>query len=145
MNAELPSSGTLFARLLCDIMIPAELSAAIRAQGYEVIEARALPVKVQQDDRAILAEAARQRSVVITCNYSDPQSNFCLIHEEWRSRGKSHSGIVLVPQAQISNRLRRVGRSRSASQLSQSTHSRRVEQSTLVAASVNKVAASKRD
>jgi hypothetical protein len=88
-------------------MIPAELSAAIRAQGYEVIEARALAVKVQQDDRAILAEAARQRSIVVTCNYSDPQSNFCLIHEEWRSQGKSHSGIVLVPQAQISNHLRR--------------------------------------
>lgn len=97
MSAELPSSGTLFAPLLCDIMIPAELSAAIRAHGYEVIEARALPVEVQRDDRAILAEAARQRSVVITCNYSDPQSNFCLIHEEWRSRGRSHSGIVLVP------------------------------------------------
>lgn len=107
MNRELPSSGTLFARLLCDIMIPAELSAAIRAQGYELIEARSLPVKVQRDDRAILAEAARQRSVVITCNYSDPQSNFCLIHEEWRSQGKAHYGIVLVPQAQISNRLRR--------------------------------------
>jgi hypothetical protein len=30
----------LFARLLCDIMIPAELSAAIRVQGYEVSEAR---------------------------------------------------------------------------------------------------------
>lgn len=107
MNAERPSSGTLFARLLCDIMIPAELSAAIRAHGYEVLEARALPVEVQRDDRAILAEASRQRSVVITCNYSDPQSNFCLIHEEWRLRGESHAGIVLVPQSQISDRLRR--------------------------------------
>ena len=57
-------------------MIPAEISAAIRAHGYDVIEARALPVAVQQDDRAILAEAARLRCVVVTCNYSDPQSNF---------------------------------------------------------------------
>ncbi len=51
-------------------MIPAEFSAAIRAQGYDVAEARALPVGVQQDDRATLAEAAR---AVITCNYSECQ------------------------------------------------------------------------
>jgi len=88
-------------------MIPAEVSAAIRSQGYDVIEARNLPVEVQQDDRAILAAAARQGYVVITCNYSDPQSNFCLIHEEWRKEGRAHSGIILVPQSQISSRLRR--------------------------------------
>jgi hypothetical protein len=97
----------LFARLLCDIMIPAEFSAAIRAQGYDVSQARTLPVEVQQNDRVILAEAARQRRVVITCNYSDPNSNFCLIHEEWHAQSREHAGIILVPQAQISNRLRR--------------------------------------
>jgi len=107
MKAEETSSGTFFAQLLCDIMIPAEFSAAIRAQGYDVAEARALPVEVQQDDRAILAEAARRRRAVITCNYSDPNSNFCLIHEEWRTQSREHAGIILIPQAQISNRLRR--------------------------------------
>ncbi len=107
MSADQQSSDDFFARLLCDIMIPAEISAAIRAHGYDVIEARALPVAVQQDDRAILAEAARLRCVVVTCNYSDPQSNFCLIHEEWIALGKAHNGIILIPQFQISNRLRR--------------------------------------
>ena len=107
MSADRPSSGTLFARLLCDVMIPAEVSAAIRSQGYDVIEARNLPVEVQQNDRAILAVAARQGCVVITCNYSDPQSNFCLIHEEWRKERRLHSDIILVPQSQISSRLRR--------------------------------------
>ena len=82
MSEETPSFETLFARLLCDVMIPAELSAAIRAQGYDVAEARALPVEIQQDDHAILWAAAQQRRVVVTCNYSDPQSNFCLIHCE---------------------------------------------------------------
>jgi hypothetical protein len=75
-------SATLCARLLCDAMIPAEMSMAIRAQGYDVLEARLLPVAIQQNDRAVLAEATRQQRVVITCNYSDPQSNFCLIHTE---------------------------------------------------------------
>lgn len=97
----------IFARLLCDIMIPAELSAAVRAQGYDVLEARTLPVEIQQDDWAILAEAAAQQRAVVTCNYSDPQSNFCLIHEEWLAQGKEHFGIILIPQPQISNRLRR--------------------------------------
>lgn len=96
-----------FARLLCDIMIPAELSEAIRLQGYVVLEARQLPVEVQQDDRAILAEAARRKCAVVTCNYSDPAGNFCLIDEEWRRQGKQHAGIVLIPQFQISNRWRR--------------------------------------
>jgi hypothetical protein len=85
MSEEAPSPKTLFARLLCDVMIPAELSAAIRAQGYDVTEARTFPSELQQDDRAILAAAAQQRRIVMTCNYSDPQSNFCLIHEEWRA------------------------------------------------------------
>ena len=98
---------TLFARLLSDVMIPAEIAEAIRAQGYDMTEARTLPLDVQQDDRALLEEATKQRRVVLTCNYSDPQSNFCLMHEEWQAQGKEHAGIVLIPQVQISNRLRR--------------------------------------
>ena len=98
---------TLFARLLCDVMIPAELSAAIRAQGYDVAEARTCPLEIQQDDQAILQAAAQQRRVVITCNYSDPQSNFCLMHAAWHAQGKQHAGIILIPQYQISSRLGR--------------------------------------
>ena len=107
MKVEPVPSGTLFARLLSDIMIPPQFSAASRAQGYDVAEAIALPKEMQRDDRAILAEAARQKRAVITCNYSDPSSNFCLIHEEWSGKNKTHFGIILIPQAQISNRLRR--------------------------------------
>ncbi len=98
---------TLFARLLFDLMLPAELAEAIRLQGYDVLEARTLPIETQRDDWAILAEAARQMRVVITCNYSDPASNFCLIHNEWKQQGKEHAGIILVPQYQISSRFRR--------------------------------------
>lgn len=107
MSAATPAHETLFAQLLCDVMIPAEFSAAIRAQGYDVAEARTLPLEIQQDDQAILQAAAQQRRVVITCNYSDPQSNFCLMHEAWRVQGKKHAGIILIPQYQISSRLGR--------------------------------------
>ncbi|MCI0353078.1 MAG: DUF5615 family PIN-like protein [Acidobacteriales bacterium] len=64
---------------MSDIMIPPSFSAAIRAQGYDVAEVRALGKDIQRDDRAILAEATRQKRVLITCNYSDRNSNFCLI------------------------------------------------------------------
>lgn len=107
MSAETPALETLFARLLCDVMIPAELSAAIRTQGYDVAEARTLPLEMQQDDHAILRAAAQQRRVVVTCNYGDPQSNFCLMHEAWRTQGKKHAGIILIAQYQISSRVRR--------------------------------------
>src|SRR5215469_16988495 len=96
MNAEQVPPGTLFARLLTDIMIPSQFSAAIRAQGYDVAEVRAMLSEIQQDDRAILTEATRQKRAVITCNYSDRSSNFCLIHEEWRGKKKVHFGIILI-------------------------------------------------
>lgn len=97
----------LFARLLFDVMIPAELAAAVRAQGYDIAEARTLAPEVQQDDWAILETAAQERRAVVTCNYSDPQSNFCLIHEQQLSEGRTHAGIIFVPQFQISSRSRR--------------------------------------
>jgi hypothetical protein len=107
MSEEPPALETLFARLLCDVMIPAEFSAAIRAQGYDVAEARTLPLEIRQDDQAILQAAVQQRRVVITCNYSDPHSNFCLMHEAWRAQGKQHAGIILIARYQISSRLGR--------------------------------------
>jgi predicted nuclease of predicted toxin-antitoxin system len=66
-------------------MIPAELSAALRTQGYDVTEARDLAPEIQQDDWAILAAAAVTGRVVVTCNYSDPASNFCLIFRSFKS------------------------------------------------------------
>ena len=79
MSTDARRDELLFARLLCDAMIPAELSEALRAQGYDVAEARLLPMEVQQDDDALLKEATRQERTVVTCNYSDPRSNFCVM------------------------------------------------------------------
>jgi hypothetical protein len=107
MSQDAQTNDRLFARLLCDVMIPAELAGALRAQGYNVAEARLLPPEVQQDDNALLEEASSQERVVLTCNYSDPNSNFCVIHELWQSQGKGHAGIILVLQHQISSRSHR--------------------------------------
>jgi hypothetical protein len=107
MTKESRRDEALFVRLLCDVMIPAELAEALRAQGYDVAEARLLPLEVQQNDQALLEEATRQQRAVVTCNYSDPQSNFCVIHEQWQTQDKEHAGIILVPQHQISSRSHR--------------------------------------
>jgi hypothetical protein len=96
-----------FAKLMMDIMIPPEISEALRGQGYDVLKARELPPEIYQDDRLLLEEATKQGRVLVTCNYSDPQSNFILIHEEWQRKGREHAGIILVPQFQISHRMRR--------------------------------------
>lgn len=89
MSRGTPLNDTLFARLLFDVMVPAELAQAIRAQGYAVAEARALPLDMQQDDRALLEEAARQRRVLVTCNYSDPQSTFVSFMKSGKHRAKN--------------------------------------------------------
>ena len=107
MTREARREEALFVRLLCDVMIPAELAEAIRAQGYDVAEARLLPLEVQQDDEALLEEAARQERAVVTCNYNDPRSNFCVIHEQWQAQAKGHAGIILVPQHLVSSRSHR--------------------------------------
>jgi predicted nuclease of predicted toxin-antitoxin system len=107
VTTEAASVEALFIRLLCDVMIPAELAEALRMQSYDVAEARVLSLDVQQDDETLLEEATRQDRAVVTCNYSDPQSNFCVIQDEWQSQGKEHAGIILVPQHQISSRSQR--------------------------------------
>jgi hypothetical protein len=90
MTEESSPAALLFARLLCDVMIPAEISMAIRVHGYEVVEARTLPVEIQQDDRAILTEATRQQCVVLTCNYSAPRATFvCSIQRVARRAGST--------------------------------------------------------
>ncbi len=107
MSSNPSDEESLFARLLCDVMIPAELSEALRAQGYDVSEARLLAPEIQQDDEALLTAATQEGRAIVTCNYSDPQSNFCTIHEVWQSQSKEHAGIILVPQHQVSSRSRR--------------------------------------
>ena len=54
MSTGVRTEQLLFARLLCDVMIPPELAQALRAQGYDVAEARLLPPEIQQDDDALL-------------------------------------------------------------------------------------------
>lgn len=93
----------LFAKLLFDCMFSAALAQSVREQGFDVAEARHFPLKVQQDDYALLEKAAEERRVMITCNYRDRNSNFCVIHKEWLNSGRTHFGIILVSQFRLDN------------------------------------------
>ena len=93
----------LFAKLLFDCMFSAALAQSVRAQGFDVAEARHFPIKVQQDDYALLEKAVDERRAIITCNYRDRNSNFCVIHKEWLNSGRTHFGIILVSQFRLDN------------------------------------------
>jgi predicted nuclease of predicted toxin-antitoxin system len=55
-----------FAKLMMDIMIPPEISEALRSQGYDVLEARKLPPEIYQDDSLLLEEATKQGRILVT-------------------------------------------------------------------------------
>ena len=55
-----------FTKLMMDIMIPPEISEALRSQGYDVLEARELPPEIYQDDRLLLEEATKQGRILVT-------------------------------------------------------------------------------
>jgi hypothetical protein len=82
-------------------MFSAEFARSISEQGFDVMEARHFPREIQENDHALLEKATQERRVLITCNCHDPKGNFCVIHEEWLRNGKSHYGIVLVPQFRL--------------------------------------------
>jgi hypothetical protein len=75
MSTDARRDELLFARLLCDVMIPAELSEALRAQGYDVAEARLLPMELQQDDDAHLRGPNKTWSV------GDQETNACTCYQ----------------------------------------------------------------
>ncbi|MCS3921324.1 hypothetical protein Q2T83_18310 (plasmid) [Fervidibacter sacchari] len=60
-SSELREEGFEFARLMMDIMIPPEISEALRSQGYDVLEARELPSEIYQDDRLLLRGSGEAR------------------------------------------------------------------------------------
>jgi hypothetical protein len=128
MSKDAPGEESLFARLLCDVMIPAELSEGLRAHGYDVAEARMLSLEVQQDDQALLEHATREGRVVVTCNYSDPQS--FTRRGGPKARRRDHPGAPASCQQPFAA----LGGSRPAAQVVEQLSSRRVTQRTEVAA-----------
>jgi len=81
------------------------LVSALRARGVDI--ATALEERmIEQEDRDHLDYAAAQGRVLYTCNVAD----FFYLHTSFLAQGKSHAGIILVPQQRYSvgERMRRL-------------------------------------
>lgn len=81
------------------------LVAALRARGVDVRSAlEAGMIEIADVDH--LAYSTSLGRVLLTCNIGD----FCQLHQEWLSSGRSHAGIVCMPQQALSigPRLRRL-------------------------------------
>jgi len=79
-------------RVLLDAHLPAALAELLRARGYDVVAAQAIPALRSLDDRNLLAEAAKQRRALVTYNIR----HFAPLAREWAQTGREHWGIVLI-------------------------------------------------
>ena len=78
---------------------------AVRAQGIDVTTAREAGMDHCPDDEH-LAMASSLRRALLSFNTSD----YCRLHTDWLTHGKSHAGVILAPQQKysIGERVRRL-------------------------------------
>ena len=75
-----------------DVMVSA-IIVALRAAGIDVVTVREAGMR-GQDDASQLAFATEQQRTIVTSNIPD----FARLHVAWMGQGRTHAGIVLVPQ-----------------------------------------------
>lgn len=75
-----------------DVMVSA-IVIALRTAGIDVLTVREAGMR-GQDDPSQLTFATEQQRTIVTSNIPD----FARLHAAWRQEGRSHAGIVLVPQ-----------------------------------------------
>ena len=92
-----------------------QLTGALRSRGFDVLTSFDAGMNGQSDD-AQLAFAASDGRVLVTFNARD----FARLHGDWLRAGRSHAGIVVVPQqlystGEIVRRLLRMAAARDTS------------------------------
>ena len=70
---------------------------ALRAAGTGLVTVREAGMR-GRDDPSQLAFAAEQQRTIVTSNVPD----FARLHAAWMGQGRTHAGIVLVPQQHCS-------------------------------------------
>ena len=73
------------------------LVAALRNRGIDVLTAHEADM-LGEDDEQQLEYAAEQRRVIYSFNVGD----FCRLHSEWLTEGRSHAGIFVGDQQEYS-------------------------------------------
>ena len=85
-------------RLYCDEdSMRHALIVALRKRGVDVTTALEAGM-TEEPDEVQLAYAAKAQRAIYSSNIGD----FCNLHSQWRAEGKSHAGIILVRQQQLS-------------------------------------------
>lgn len=79
----------------------------LRARNVDVVTAADAEM-INRDDQDQLATATTSERVLYTFNTAD----YCILHQEWTSRGRVHAGIIVAPQQRyaVGEELRRLMR-----------------------------------
>jgi hypothetical protein len=93
----------LLIRVYTDDMVPPWFSAALQGHGFDCVCARDVGNSGLPDEDH-LAWATAENRLLFSCNVADPEHNFQQIHVGWLAEGRSHAGILLCPQEQVSRR-----------------------------------------
>ena len=93
-------------RLLLDEMLSPDIAALFRRRGHDAVAVSELPELRSTPDDELLAHATDDGRVLVTMNVGD----FARIDATWKSQGRSHGGLLLVPSAAFSQDRGFVGR-----------------------------------
>lgn len=74
-------------------MLSWRIAEQLSSHGHDVAALSGDDVREDLDDPAVLVLAASEGRALVSCNLDHLLS----IDREWRSKGKEHAGIVLVP------------------------------------------------
>ena len=82
-------------RLVLDEMLSPVIAQQLRERGHDVVAVAELPELRSTPDDELLAHAAEDRRVLVTMNIGD----FARLDATWKSQGRAHAGLMLVPSA----------------------------------------------
>lgn len=78
--------------LLLDEMLSPKIAVQLRRRRHDVYAVAERPDLVGRSDGEILKLGADEERVVVTMNIAD----FVMLHAQWQTQGRSHSGILYV-------------------------------------------------
>ncbi len=93
-------------RLLLDEMLSPVIAQQLRERGHDAVAVAELPDLRSTPDDELLAHATEDRRVLVTMNIGD----FARIDATWKSQGRAHAGLMLVPSAAFPQNRSFVGR-----------------------------------
>jgi len=97
------NSVQLFIAFYTDEDVHQQLAQKIRERGFDAVSAHE-EGNFQVDDEKHLEYATAQHRAVLTHN----QRHFEPLHRKWLSEGRDHAGIILSPQIELGELLRRI-------------------------------------